>query len=170
MYVGDVRDCEQGGVGESEAVKSRCRRDRSEVATQPLKSHNTCSMAQILDAANQRIEDMQQKYQRWVLGRTPLRVLCDRSRPSFICGLARGREGGSTPRRHPGLESAGGCEFWWRRRRDIVSQFLRRVIVASALTPGTMPRPMHAFLGNYITGRQVLELLIARSQRHQTIF
>jgi hypothetical protein len=28
-------------------------------------------MEKILDAANRRIEDMQQKYQRWMLGRVP---------------------------------------------------------------------------------------------------
>ncbi len=30
-----------------------------------------CSLAKTLDAVNRRIGDMQQKYQRWVLGRAP---------------------------------------------------------------------------------------------------
>jgi hypothetical protein len=39
MYPGDVWNCEQGGVGESEVAKAKYRRDWSEIATQPLRSH-----------------------------------------------------------------------------------------------------------------------------------
>jgi UDP-MurNAc hydroxylase len=71
MYPGDVWNCEQGGVGGSKGAKSKYRRDWLEVASQPLRSHETYAMGKILDAANWRIEDMQQKYQRWMLGRMP---------------------------------------------------------------------------------------------------
>jgi len=37
------------------------RTSTSEVATQPLRSHETCSMEKTLDAANRRIQDIQQK-------------------------------------------------------------------------------------------------------------
>jgi hypothetical protein len=32
---------------------------------------NRSSMAKILDAANQRVQDIQQKHQHWILGRAP---------------------------------------------------------------------------------------------------
>jgi hypothetical protein len=71
MYPGDVWDYDQGDVGDSETAKSKYRHDWSEVAMQSLRSHKMCPMEKLLDAANRRIEDMQQNYQRWVLGRVP---------------------------------------------------------------------------------------------------
>ena len=57
-YRGDVWDFEQGSVGDRETAKSKYRHDWSEVAMQPLTSHEMCSIGKLLDAANRRIEDM----------------------------------------------------------------------------------------------------------------
>jgi UDP-MurNAc hydroxylase len=49
MYPGDVWDFEQGGVGDSETAKSKYRHDWSEVAMQPLRSNEMCSIEKLLD-------------------------------------------------------------------------------------------------------------------------
>jgi UDP-MurNAc hydroxylase len=186
MYPGDVWNSEQDGVGGSEAAKARYRRDWSQVATQPLTAHESCSMEKILDAANGRIEDMQQKYQRWVLGRVPpvSFYVTDLGR-AFVVDLRAGAKevalaepdcivslssqaawytfawrfglttlGASgrfkinhSERAFVALKKLGAaysagfytkkaprfgigwrlCEFWWRRRWDAVSQFIRRM-------------------------------------------
>jgi hypothetical protein len=191
MYPGDVWNCEQGGVGDSEVAKSKYRRDWSEAATQPLRSHETCSMEKIIDAASRRIEDMQQKYQRWVLGRVPLvsfyvtdlgrafvvdlragakevelpeakcvvslasqaawytfamrfglptlgvsgRFKINHSEPAFAAlkKLGAAYSSGFYTKQAPRFGVGWRlCEFWWGRRRDVVSQFLRRIIVGVA--------------------------------------
>jgi hypothetical protein len=191
MYPGDVWNCGQGGVGDSELAKLKFQRDWSEVATQPLRSHETYSMEEILDAANRRVEDMQQKYQRWVLGRMPpvsfyvpdlgraflvdLRVGATEVKlPEAECvvslasqaawytfamrfGLPALGVSGRFKINHwepafAALKKLGAayssgfytkkaprfgvgwrlCEFWWRRRLDVVPQFLRRINVGGA--------------------------------------
>jgi UDP-MurNAc hydroxylase len=189
MYPGEVWDCEQGGLGDTEAAKSRYRRDSAEVATQPLTSHETCSMVKILDAANRRIEDMQEKYQHWVLRRvSPVsfyvtdlgqalvvnliagakevelpeaecvvslasqtawytfamrfglptlgvsgRFKINHSEPAFAAlkKLGAAYSSGFYTRKAPHFGFGWRLwEFWWRRRRDIVSQFVRRISVS----------------------------------------
>jgi UDP-MurNAc hydroxylase len=189
MYPGDVWNGEQGGVGDTEVAKSKYRCDWSEVATQPLTSHDTCPMEKILDAANRRIEDMQQKYQRWVLKRVPpVSFYVTDLRRAFVANLRAGAKEVGLPEAKcvvslasqaawysfamrfglPTLGVSGRfkinhaesafaalkklgaayssgfytkkgprfgvgwrlCEFWWRRRRDVVSQFLRRTNVS----------------------------------------
>lgn len=192
MYPGDVWNCEEDGIGGSEVAMSKYRRDWSEVATQPLRSHDTCSMEKILDAANRRVEDMQQKYQRWVLGRVPLMsfYVTDIGR-AFVVDLRMGAKEVELPEADcvvslasqaawytfamrfglPTLGVSGRykinhseaafaalkklgaayssgfytkkaprfgvgwrlCEFWWRRRRDVMPQFLRRIVVGVSL-------------------------------------
>lgn len=186
MYPGDVWNCDQGGVSGSEAAMSKYRRDWSEVATQPLKSHETFSMEKILDAANKRIEDMQGKYQRWVLARVPpvSFYVTDLGR-AFVVDLREGAKEAELPEAKcvvslssqaawytfnvrfglptlgvsgrykinhseaafAALKKLGSAysagfytkkaprfgvgwrlwEFWWRRRRDVASQFLGRM-------------------------------------------
>jgi Beta-lactamase superfamily domain len=194
MYPGDVWNSEQGGVGNSEVAKSKYRRNWSQVATEPLRSHETCSMEKILDAANRRIEDIRQKYQRWLLGRVPLvsfyvtdlgrafvvdlragatevqlpeaecvvslgsqaawytfamrfglptlgvsgRFKMNHSEPAFAAlkKLGAAYSSGFYTKKAPRFGVRWRlCEFWWRRRRDVVSQFLRRVIVGATSTP-----------------------------------
>jgi hypothetical protein len=48
MHPGDNWNSEEGVTSGSEIAKSRYQRDWSEVATQPLRSHETCSMEKIL--------------------------------------------------------------------------------------------------------------------------
>ncbi|MGY4496164.1 hypothetical protein ACVWYH_000091 [Bradyrhizobium sp. GM24.11] len=186
MYPEDVWNCAQGCVSGSEAAKSKYRRDWSDVAAQPLRSHETCAMEKILDAANRRIEDMQRKYQRWVLGRVPLVsfYVTDLGR-AFVVDLRGGAKEVELPEpkcvvslasqaawytfatrfglptlgvsgrfkinhsetalkalKKLGAAYSSGfytkkaprfgmgwrlCEFWWRRRRDVVPQFLARM-------------------------------------------
>jgi UDP-MurNAc hydroxylase len=186
MYPGDVWNSEEGDTGASEVAKSKYRQDWSNVATQALRSHETWSMETILDAANRRIEDMQQKYQRWLLGRVrPVSFYVTDLGRAFVVDLCAGAKEihaseancvvslGSQAARYTfamrfGLPTLGVsgrykinhseptfaalkklgsayssgfytkkaprfglgwrlCEFWWRRRRDVVSQFVRRV-------------------------------------------
>jgi hypothetical protein len=146
-------------------------------------------MEKILDAANRRIEDMQQKYQRWVLKRVPPVSFYVRDlRRAFVADLRAGAKEVGLPEAKcvvslasqaawysfamrfglPTLGVSGRfkinhaesafaalkklgaayssgfytkkgprfgvgwrlCEFWWRRRRDVVSQFLRRTNVS----------------------------------------
>jgi hypothetical protein len=143
-------------------------------------------MEKILDAANRRIEDMQQKYQRWVLGRVPLvsfyvtdlgraflvdlragarevelpeakcivslgsqaawytfamrfglptlgvsgRFKTNHSEPTFAAlkKLGAAYSSGFYTKKAPRFGVGWRLsEFWWRRRRDVVSQFLRRM-------------------------------------------
>jgi|SRR3954451_5914345 hypothetical protein len=67
----DVWNGKRNGVDVSEAALDRYRRDWSQVSMQSLMSHEPVSMEKILDAASRRIDDMQQKYQRWILARVP---------------------------------------------------------------------------------------------------
>jgi hypothetical protein len=157
-------------------------------------------MEKILDAANRRIEDMQQKYQRWVLGRVPpvSFYVTDLGR-AFVVDLRAGAKQAELPEAEcvlslgsqaawytfamrfglPTLGVSGRykinhsepafaalkklgaayssgfytkkaprfglgwrlCEFWWRRRRDVVPQFLRRIVVGATSMPGR-----HAFV------------------------
>jgi hypothetical protein len=149
-------------------------------------------MAKILDAASRRIEDMQQKYQRWVLGRVPLvsfyvtelgrafvvdlragakevelpeadcivslssqaawytfampfglptlgvsgRSKINHSEPAFAAlkKLGAAYSSGFYTEKAPRFGIGWRlCEFWWRRRRDVVSQFLQRVVVGVSL-------------------------------------
>jgi UDP-MurNAc hydroxylase len=186
MYPGDVWNSENSGISGSEAAKSKYRHDWSEVARQPLRSHETCSMARILDAANRRIEDMQHKYQRWILGQVPPvsfyvtdldrafvvdlragakevelseeqcvvslasqaawytfamrfglptlgvsgRFKINHSELAFAAlkKLGAGYSSGFYTKRAPRFRAGWRlCEFCWRRRQDVVSQFLRRI-------------------------------------------
>lgn len=185
MYPGDVWS-DQDGISGSELAKSKYRRDLSELGRQSLRSHEPCSMEKILDAANRRIQDMQGKYQRWLLARAVPRVsfyvtdlhrafivdLCagatevdlpeskcmvslgsqaawytfsvrfglptlgvsgrfkiNHSEPAFAAlkKLGSAYSSGFYTKKAPrfGMGWRLG-EFWWRRRKDVVSQFLRR--------------------------------------------
>lgn len=186
MYPGDVWTDEIHGVGDSEIAKAKYRHDWSEVGRQPLKSHEQNSMAKILDAANRRVQDMQQKYQRWILRRVPpVSFYVTDLGQAFVVDLSEGAKEvdlsekqcmvvlGSqaawytfamrfglptlgvsgrfkinhSERAFAMLKKLGSVyssgfytrkaprfgfgwrlfEFWWRRRRDVVSQFIRRV-------------------------------------------
>jgi UDP-MurNAc hydroxylase len=188
MYPGDVWKSEERDNWDNELPKSRHRHDRLKLATQPLISHETFSMEKILETANRRIEDMQNKYQRWVLGRLPpvsfyvtdlgrafVVDLCtearevDLSEEHCVVSLASqaawytfamrfglptlgvsGRfrinhsETAFAALKKLGAAYSSGfyttraprfglgwrlCEFWWKRRRDIFPQFLRRMPV-----------------------------------------
>jgi len=168
------------------------------VAAQPLRAHEACTMESILEAANRRIEDTQQKYQTWLLGRVPSVsfYLTDLHR-SFVADLRAGAKEAALPESScvvslssqaawytfatrfglPTLGVSGRfkinreehafaalkklgaayssgfytkkaprfgigwrlCEFWWRRRRDMVSQFLGRLIgVTLSATPRSL--------------------------------
>ena len=186
MYPGDVWSDEDGVTGVSELAEARYRRDWSEVAGQPLKSHEPSSMAKILDAANQRVQDMQRKYQRWILRRVqPVSFYVSDLDRAFVVDLSSGAKEVDLPEKEcmvalgsqaawytfamrfglPTLGVSGRYtinhsepafamlkklgsayssgfytrkaprfglgprlwEFWWRRRHDIVSQFVRRM-------------------------------------------
>jgi UDP-MurNAc hydroxylase len=72
MYPGDVWDMESGlGFGGVEAALNKYRCDSERLREQPLKSHGPYPMERILEAANQRIKDLQSKYHRYVLRRVP---------------------------------------------------------------------------------------------------
>lgn len=186
MYPGDVWSDEDGVASVSERAETRYRRDWSEVAEQPLKSHEPIPMAKILEAANKRVQDIQQKYQRWILRRVrPVSFYVTDLDRAFVVDLASGAKEVDLPAKgcmvalgsqaawytfamRFGLPTLGVSgrytinhsepafamlkkigsayssgyytskaprfglglrlwEFWWRRRRDVVSQFLRRV-------------------------------------------
>jgi hypothetical protein len=186
MYPGDVWNAEKDVIARSGIAKSKYRRDWSQLAIEPLRSHEPCSMEKILAAANRRIADMQQKYQRWVLARVPpvSFYVTDLAR-AFVVDLRAGAkevelseakcmvslgsqaawytftmrfglptlgvsgrykinhsEGAFAALKKLGSAYSSGfyskkaprfgvgwrlCEFWWRRRRDLVSQFVRRL-------------------------------------------
>ena len=186
MYPGDSWKSEEDRIDGSEVAMARYRRNWSEVGTQPLRSHETCSIEKILTAANQRIEDMQKKYQRWILGRIPQvsfyvtdlgqaflvdlrsgakevrlseaecvvslasqaawytfamrfglptlgvsgRFKINHSEPAFAAlkKLGAAYSSGFYTKKAPRFGVGWRlCEFWWRRRHDLVSQFLRRI-------------------------------------------
>jgi UDP-MurNAc hydroxylase len=186
MYPGDVWNNEDDVISGSEVAKSRYRRDWSEITSQPVRSHEPSSMTKILDAANRRVEDMQQKYQWWILGRVPPvsfyvtdlaqafvmdlragakevklseaecvvslgsqaawysfatrfglptlgvsgRFKINHSEPAFAAlkKLGSAYSSGFYTKKAPRFGVGWRlCEFWWRRRRDVVSQFLQRM-------------------------------------------
>jgi len=186
MYPGDSWDIEHDSVAGSNGAMSMYRADWSRVANQPLKSHDPCPMEDILDAANRRIKDMQQKYQRWVLGRLPPvsfyvtdlgrafsvdlragakamplsedqcvvslgsqaahftfatrfglptlgvsgRYKINHSEPAFasLKKLGAAYSAGFYTKKAPRFGVGWRLwEFWWRRRRDVTSQFLGRL-------------------------------------------
>jgi UDP-MurNAc hydroxylase len=187
MYPGDVWDSANGPFAGIEEALSRYRSDRSEVAAQPLRSHEPVPMEKIIEAANQRIADMQQNYHRTVLRWVPpvSFYVTDLGR-SFVVDLRKGAHEvqlmneanctvslGSQAAWHAfamrfGLPTLGVSgrfrinhseanfarlkklcsayssglytrkaprfgigwrlfEFWWRRRRDIVPQYIKRL-------------------------------------------
>ena len=186
MYPGDVWSGEDRVVESSEIAKAQYRRDWLEVAKQPLKSHEPTPMAKILDAANQRIQDMREKYHHWILRRVPAvsfyvadlgrafvvdlsegakeidlseaqcvvslgsqaawyafamrfglptlgvsaRFKINHSEPAFVMlkKLGSAYSSGFYTKKPPRFGLGWRlCEFWWRRRHDVVSQFLRRM-------------------------------------------
>ena len=47
------------------------------------------------------------------------------------------------------------CDFWWRRRRDVVSQFLGRIIVGVTSDPVTIAQAIRVSLGDSIDRARV---------------
>lgn len=187
MYPGDAWDSASGPFNGTDAALSRYRQDWSEVEAQPLRSHEAVSMEKILEAANQRITDLQHKYHRYLLRWVPpvSFFVTDLGR-SFVVDLGKGARElpsahqdnctvslGSQAAWHAfamrfGLPTLGVSgrfrinhseqdfkrlkklcsayssglytrkaprfgigwrmfEFWWRRRLDIIPQYVRRL-------------------------------------------
>lgn len=187
MYPGDVWDSVSGPFSGNDAALSRYRDDWSKVEAQPLRSHEAVPMEKILEAANQRIDDLQQKYHRLVLRWVPpVSFYVTDLGLGFVVDLSKGAEElklanqadctvslGSQAAWHAfamrfGLPTLGVSgrfrinhsepdfkrlkklcsaysaglytrkvprfglgwrtfEFWWRRRFDIVPQYVKRL-------------------------------------------
>jgi len=186
MYPGDVWTGEDHTSEASAIALAKYRRDWADIEKQPLKSHQPVTMEKILDAANQRIKDMQEKYHRWALRRVPevsfyvtdlhrafavnlskgarevdlsesdcvvslgaqaawhafamrfglptlgvsARYRINRSEPAFamLKKLGSAYSSGFYTRKAPRFGMGPRLwEFWWRRRRDVVSQFIQRM-------------------------------------------
>ena len=187
MYPGDVWDSTLGPFKDTDDALARYRQDSSNVEAQPLRSHEAVPMEKILEAANKRIADLQQKYHRpvlrWVV---PVSFFVTDLNRSFVVDLINGAKElelgcqascavnlGSQAAWHAfamrfGLPTLGVSgrfsinhseqdfkrlkklcsayssglytreaprfglgwrmlEFWWRRRLDIIPQFIKRL-------------------------------------------
>jgi UDP-MurNAc hydroxylase len=72
MYPGDDWTVGDDTKRQTEVALGRYRKDRSELAAQPLLFHDVYEADRILQAANQRIREFQSSYHQWILRKIPI--------------------------------------------------------------------------------------------------